>query len=60
MKALKHDGHICTFINLILSSLLQHNESLKGLAVEANMLTAEFLQVADFLSISSDTLKAWG
>ena len=60
VKALKHDGNICTFINFILASLLHHNEALKGLSGEANMITVAFLQAAYVLSISSDTLKEWG
>ena len=31
VKSLKHDGHLCSFINVMLASLLQHNEALKGL-----------------------------
>ena len=30
VKELKHDGHLRTFINIILSLLLHHNEYLKG------------------------------
>ena len=28
VKAIKHDGHPCTFINVMIALLLQHNESL--------------------------------
>ena len=47
VKALKHDGHIYTFRNVMISFLLQHKEILKGLAVEANMITVALLQVVD-------------
>ena len=60
VKAVKHDGHICTFGNVILDSLLQHNKALKVLTGEANMITVALLQAADVLGISSDTLKSWG
>ena len=39
VKALKHYGFLCTFINVTLTSLLQHNEALKGIPGEANMIT---------------------
>ena len=52
VKSLKHDGHLCTFINVIPASLLQHNKALKGLAVEANMITVALFQAADVLYIS--------
>ena len=60
VKAVKHDGHICTFGNVILASLLQHNRAPKVLTGEANMITVALLQAADVLGISSDTLKSWG
>ena len=59
-KALKHDRHISTFRNIMLALLLHHNEALKGLAGESNMITVLLLQAADVLGISSNTLKAWG
>ena len=43
VKALKHDGHFCTFRADILTSLLQHNKSLKIVAREANMITVPLL-----------------
>ena len=60
VKAVKYDGHICTFGNVILASLLQHNKALKVLTGEANMINVALLQAADVLGISSDTLKSWG
>ena len=51
VKALKHDGHICTFINFIPDYLLQYNEYLKGLSGETNMVTVLLLQAEDFLSV---------
>ena len=60
MKAIKHDGHLCTFINVILASLLHHNEAFKGLSVEANMITSAFLQAEDVLGMSSNNLKVRG
>ena len=44
----------------MLASLIQHNEALKGLAVEANMISVVLFSSADVLSIISDTLKTWG
>ena len=43
VKALKHDGQICTFINAMLASLMQHNKALKIIAVEANMITVALI-----------------
>ena len=43
VKALKHDGHICTFINVMLASLLQHNNDLKIISGEANIITVALL-----------------
>ena len=60
VKVLKDDGHICTFINFMLASLIQHNEALKGLAVETNIISVVLFSSADVLSIISDTLKTWG
>ena len=57
VKALKHDGHICTFINFMLALLLQHNEALKGISGEENMITVSLIQAADVLFIIPDTLK---
>ena len=60
VKALKHYGYLYTFRDVILASLLHHNEAFKGLSVEANMITVVLLQAAYVLGISSDNLKAWG
>ena len=60
VKALKHYVYLSTFRDFMLASLLHHNEAFKGLAVEANMITAVLIQAADVLGISSDNLKAWG
>ena len=57
VKAIKHDGHLCTFKNVTLASLLQNNESLKGIPGEANMITVSLIQAADVLFIIPDTLK---
>ena len=43
VKALKHDGNICTFITGMLASLLQHKKSLKIIAGEANMITVPLI-----------------
>ena len=43
VKALKHDGHICTFINFMLALILQNNEAIKGLSGEAKMITVALL-----------------
>ena len=59
VKAIKHDGHLCTFKNVTLASLLQNNESLKGIPGEANMITVSLIQAADVLYISSDNMKEW-
>ena len=59
VKELKHDGNLCTFRNVLLSLLLQNKESLKGLSVEANMVTVVLLQCEYILFISSNTLKEW-
>ena len=59
LKEIKHDRHLSKFRNVMLASLLQHNEHLKGLVGEANIITVAFIQYADVLSISSDTLKYW-
>ena len=57
VKALKHDGHICTFRNVTLALILQHNEALKGISGEENMITVSLIQAADVLFIIPDTLK---
>ena len=59
-KALMDDGHLCTFRNVILASILNHNGALKVLTTEANMITFKLLQAEDVLSISSDTWKSRG
>ena len=38
VKALNHYVHICKFRNVMLASLLQHNEALKIIAGEANII----------------------
>ena len=43
VKAIKHDGHICTVINVMLASLLEHNKALKMIAGEAIMITVALL-----------------
>ena len=43
VKALKHDGHICTFIKVMLASLLQHNKYLKIIAGEEHTITVAFI-----------------
>ena len=43
VKALKYDGHHFTFRNCMLDSIIQHNEALKDLVVEANMINTVFL-----------------
>ena len=60
VKALNHDGHLCTFRNVMLDLLLQHNEALKGIVREEKMITVALLQAAYVLSIGSDSLKAQG
>ena len=47
VKALKHNGHICTFRNVMLDFLLQHKKYIKWLEVEAKMITVALLQSAD-------------
>ena len=42
----------------MLALILQHNEALKYLKRESNMITIALLQAKDILGISSDTLKA--
>ena len=60
VKALKDDGHLSTFRNFMLDSLLHNKEAPEGLSGEANKITVALLQAADVLGISSDNLKAWG
>ena len=60
VKALKHNGHIFTFIKVMLDLMLRYNKALKGLLGEANMINFELIQAADVLYISSDILKAQG
>ena len=43
MKALKIDGHLCTFRTGILSSLMSHNKSITIIAGEANTTTVLLL-----------------
>ena len=43
VKLIKHDSHLCTFITVVLDSLLQHTESLEIISVEANMITIALL-----------------
>ena len=50
-----HYGHICTYVNIMLASLLQHNKDFKGVAVEAYMITVAFIKA--FLSFISDYFK---
>ena len=59
VKSLKHDGNLSAFRNVMLDLLMQHNKYLRGLAVEVNIIPVALLQAADFLGISSDTLKAF-
>ena len=47
MNALRNDGHISTFRNAMLDSLLQHKEALNVVAGEANMITVPLLQAVD-------------
>ena len=39
VKSLKHYGHICTFRNVMLASLMHHNKALKFVALETNITT---------------------
>ena len=57
LKSLNNDGHIFTFRNVMFALLLRNKEDLKGLEGESNVITVTFIQSADFLFISSDTLK---
>ena len=43
VKSLKHDVHLFTFRNVIIALLLKHNEALKCLGVEANMINVVLL-----------------
>ena len=43
VKALKHDGHICTFGTGMISLLLQHNKALKIIAGEEKMITVPLI-----------------
>ena len=52
VKAFKHDVHLCTFRNFMLASKLQNDEALKGIEVEANMITVALLQYEDVSFIS--------
>ena len=52
LKALKHGGHIFTFINVMLDLILHHKEDIEGILVESNMITVSFLQASDVLFIS--------
>ena len=56
-KALSHDGHLFSFRNVMLDSLMHHNEYLKGISGEARLIKVALLQTADIFSISSDNLK---
>ena len=47
------------FINFMLALLLHHNESLKGIPGEANMITVSLIQAAYVLYIRSDNMKEW-
>ena len=57
VKALRHEVNICTFINVIIVSLINHNKALNGKSGEENMITVALLQATDVFSIISDTLK---
>ena len=39
VKELKHNGHICIFMNVMLASLLNHNKSIKVVTLETNITT---------------------
>ena len=43
VKALTHDGHICTLRTVILASLLKHTEALKIIAGYANIIKVALL-----------------
>ena len=43
VKALKHDGHICTFGTGMISLLLQHNKALKIIAGKEKMITVPLI-----------------
>ena len=43
VKALKYDYHIYTFITVVLASIFQHNEALKVIIIEANIITDTLL-----------------
>ena len=60
VKVLINDGYLCTLRNVILASLLQHNEAIKVMAVEANMKTFALIQIGYTFCIRSDTFKEWG
>ena len=57
VKALRHDGHLLPFINVMLDSLIQHNEYHKYISGEARTITVVLLQDAYVFSISSYILK---
>ena len=44
VKALKHDGHIFTFINVMLDLILNNYDNMKGISRESKMITTALLQ----------------
>ena len=49
VEALRHSGHICTFRNRMLASLLHHNKTLKGVSGEGKMRTVALIQAANII-----------
>ena len=49
VKSNRHGGHLSTFINVILDSLMQYNKYIKGVTGEAKMITVTLLQAANLL-----------
>ena len=56
-KALNHDGHLSTFMNVIFASFLQHNKSTKRVVEEKNMIMVVLLQAVDVFLLSKIHLK---
>ena len=51
LKSHRNHGYLFTFRNIVLDSLLQHNEALKVVAGESNAIPVSLLQAKNLLII---------
>ena len=51
-ESLMYGGHISTFRNVILDSIMKNNKALKGCMVDSYMITVAFLQYSDLFVLA--------